>query len=420
MRWNSRSVAGKKTSNESVDISDYQDTRNPVMSSSPLSDHQHDEESNDLDMSSSGADVSGDTSSMSVPASSDGDRRRYLRGDDDDEPDYNSYSGGYASQFDDSDVLMEHPMTRQEQRHPDSGSSSSSSTGPVSGSGSEASMRNSMCESLSRTNPNTSVSPNSSITQEKKGRNNSNKNTDSTGQDSGYESPPPHPALFTSDSSHSKSQHFDAEAHQQLPKSASDTSGLSSDVASAISSSSALLTNPQTMMDDAVNRRLHMSEHSPINEHNPLSANSPNGATTSLSSSHSISNSNSSSSSTPPPSAAVIEDDDPGLDHALPPDECAGSLTPSNVWRPQNQQSTCEFTHTIKQYSQKRESGCKKAEYSATTVDVYGNRWRLIVYVNGNGRASNHHLSLFLQVSQSVHLYHVLVLYLVFMLYPSF
>lgn len=100
--------------------------------------------------------------------------------------------------------------------------------------------------------------------------------------------------------------------------------------------------------------------------------------------------------------AVLIEDDDdPGQDHALPSDECTGSLTPSNVWKSQNQQSTCEFTHTITHYSQKRESGCKKAEYSGTTIDHYGNRWRLIVYVNGNGRASNHHLSLFLQVADA-------------------
>lgn len=78
-------------------------------------------------------------------------------------------------------------------------------------------------------------------------------------------------------------------------------------------------------------------------------------------------------------------DDDAGDDHEVP-------------WKPQATQSTCEFTHTITNYSQKRDSGCKKAEYSATTVDEFGNRWRLIVYVNGNGRASNHHLSLFLQV----------------------
>lgn len=92
------------------------------------------------------------------------------------------------------------------------------------------------------------------------------------------------------------------------------------------------------------------------------------------------------------PPDPVIEDDDDGSDHAEPP---------KVPWKPQNVQSTCEFTHTITDYAQKRESGCKKAEYSATTVDDFGNRWRLIVYVNGNGRASNHHLSLFLQVADA-------------------
>jgi hypothetical protein len=101
-------------------------------------------------------------------------------------------------------------------------------------------------------------------------------------------------------------------------------------------------------------------------------------------------------------SAVVIEDDDddPGLDHSVPPEENDG-ISPIASWRPQTQQSTCEFTHTIMNYSQKRESGCKKAEYSSTTIDSFGNRWRLIVYVNGNGRASNHHLSLFLQVADA-------------------
>ena len=84
-----------------------------------------------------------------------------------------------------------------------------------------------------------------------------------------------------------------------------------------------------------------------------------------------------------------ITDDEDGSDHEVP-------------WKPQATQSTCEFTHKIINYSQKRESGCKKAEYSSTTVDEFGNRWRLIVYVNGNGRASNHHLSLFLQVSDDI------------------
>jgi len=91
------------------------------------------------------------------------------------------------------------------------------------------------------------------------------------------------------------------------------------------------------------------------------------------------------------------DDDDPGQDHAVP-DEGQDQAT---EWSAQSQQSTCEFTHTISNYSSKRESGCKKAEYSSTTVDSCGNRWRLIVYVNGNGRASNHHLSLFLQVADA-------------------
>jgi uncharacterized protein len=89
------------------------------------------------------------------------------------------------------------------------------------------------------------------------------------------------------------------------------------------------------------------------------------------------------------------DEDDDGADHAE-------DYTPSTItWKPQSVQSTCEFTHTILDYAQKRESGCKKAEYSAITQDELGNRWRLIVYVNGNGRASNHHLSLFLQVADA-------------------
>lgn len=92
--------------------------------------------------------------------------------------------------------------------------------------------------------------------------------------------------------------------------------------------------------------------------------------------------------------------DDDGRDHA---DDGSNEEDPNAniVWKPQDQQSTCEFTHTITNYSQKRESGCKMAEYSATTIDNLGNRWRLIIYVNGNGRASNNHLSLFLQVADA-------------------
>lgn len=93
---------------------------------------------------------------------------------------------------------------------------------------------------------------------------------------------------------------------------------------------------------------------------------------------------------------AVAQDDS---DQEVPlTDDLDGK--PTITWKPQNEQSLCEFTHTIKDYSQKRDSGCKKAEYSDVTVDDRGNKWRLIVYVNGNGRASNHHLSLFLQVRQ--------------------
>jgi MATH domain/Ankyrin repeats (many copies) len=97
--------------------------------------------------------------------------------------------------------------------------------------------------------------------------------------------------------------------------------------------------------------------------------------------------------------AASHMDDDDGGDHATEDDD--GRSQTSMVWKPQNIQSTCEFTHNILDYAQKRESGCKKAEYSAVTTDELGNRWRLIVYVNGNGRASNHHLSLFLQVADA-------------------
>ena len=92
------------------------------------------------------------------------------------------------------------------------------------------------------------------------------------------------------------------------------------------------------------------------------------------------------------------DDGDDGADHAA--DE-ENDNAPTIVWKPQDVQSTCEFTHTIFNYAQKRDSGCKKAEYSAVTQDNLGNRWRLIIYVNGNGRASNHHLSLFLQVADA-------------------
>ena len=79
----------------------------------------------------------------------------------------------------------------------------------------------------------------------------------------------------------------------------------------------------------------------------------------------------------------------------------SSSSLPPPPWSPQQTTTTCEFTHRIQSYSTKRDSGCKKAEYSDTTIDSAGNKWRLIIYVNGNGRASNHHLSLFLQVADA-------------------
>ena len=79
----------------------------------------------------------------------------------------------------------------------------------------------------------------------------------------------------------------------------------------------------------------------------------------------------------------------------------SSSSSAASPWTPQTHTTTCEFTHLIENYSQKRDSGCKKAEYSQITTDSHGNKWRLIIYVNGNGRASNHHLSLFLQVADA-------------------
>ena len=116
-------------------------------------------------------------------------------------------------------------------------------------------------------------------------------------------------------------------------------------------------------------------------------------------------NSSSSSASTTSSSAAATRNDKRKRSSEDPRGEDAdGGSTDSPIpppWQPQNVQSTIEFTHIIDEYASKRDSGCKKAEYSAVAVDDHGNRWRLIVYVNGNGRASNHHLSLFLQVADA-------------------
>ena len=117
---------------------------------------------------------------------------------------------------------------------------------------------------------------------------------------------------------------------------------------------------------------------------------------TTISATNAATASSSSSSISPKGSSNIDDEDDDGTDQEVP---VSSNNDNSNVtWKPQELQSVCEFTHTITDYSQKRDSGCKKAEYSDITVDDRGNKWRLIVYVNGNGRASNHHLSLFLQV----------------------
>jgi hypothetical protein len=105
------------------------------------------------------------------------------------------------------------------------------------------------------------------------------------------------------------------------------------------------------------------------------------------------------------PPAKLPPRDPPGALHNNGVDEDENDVvqiaTTNNDWQPQDTPSVLEFTHTIEDYAKKRQGGCKKAEYSAVVSDDKGNRWRLIIYVNGNGRASNHHLSLFLQVAQA-------------------
>ena len=154
----------------------------------------------------------------------------------------------------------------------------------------------------------------------------------------------------------------------------------------------------QSALEDQIHHFNQQQDHvmsSSSNNNN----NSPSHASAS-SSANPSSNSRSSSALQPDDDKEDDEDadDEDGVDHSQPPPDQDDGDASTPRWKPQTVQSTCEFTHTITNYSQKRESGCKKAEYSSTTVDEFGNRWRLIVYVNGNGRASNHHLSLFLQV----------------------
>ena len=52
------------------------------------------------------------------------------------------------------------------------------------------------------------------------------------------------------------------------------------------------------------------------------------------------------------PKRGALEDD--GTDHA--------EDIPVIPWQPQDEVSTCEFTHVILDYANKRESGCKKAD----------------------------------------------------------
>ena len=164
---------------------------------------------------------------------------------------------------------------------------------------------------------------------------------------------------------------------------------------------------------DETNTTTSTDQHHPRHHERLEDATTPcdndNGGTSKASSSSSASSSASAAASSSSQNARALSDqkggdaknplhhlpdDNDGTDHAM---EASKSVT----WKPQNMQSTCDFTHVIKDYASKRESGCKKAEYSDTTVDEHGNKWRLIIYVNGNGRASNHHLSLFLQVADA-------------------
>ena len=146
--------------------------------------------------------------------------------------------------------------------------------------------------------------------------------------------------------------------------------------------------------------RLEHGEDDDDDDGTTAAADTSTSSNTNTSTNSRISGSNSAVSETIPKLVPldVADDDDDGGDHAI-----EQQANPNNtvVWKPQNVQSTCEFTHIIKDYASKRESGCKKAEYSEITVDEHGNKWRLIIYVNGNGRASNHHLSLFLQVADA-------------------
>ena len=69
----------------------------------------------------------------------------------------------------------------------------------------------------------------------------------------------------------------------------------------------------------------------------------------------------------------VIKDEDNRwTDHALPLEDDPTVLSHLPIWTLQTQQSTYNFIHTIMQPSQKQEYGCKKAQYSATNIWLFG------------------------------------------------
>ena len=402
MRWNARPSAGTSKSNDIHNHSDsggtslIQPLSSPTNNTTSLSQSTKEDEI-DSNMSSV-TDIPDRTRQiLEHSGSSDGDV------DDDNQNDvgHNGISS-YGDQYDEgSDTATGQTIVEERQNYPNAEAESESIPRR---SIKQNKQRSSSPNSISNKVGNSDFELNPMATNQRKKKSNSNAIKAKTA--TSESNPSPLPSLFTSSSgsflTHAQNVEIDSLKKNEenvvpLSKSASDPGVRLSEVVSpSVTSAHINISNNlpiSSCMDSSGN---HQYNHdSLINSSIGSSSAAIAPSITAVSSPPS----SSSTSTSATVAAAVIEDDDPGLDHALPPDECAGSLTPSNVWRPQNQQSTCEFTHTIKQYSQKRESGCKKAEYSATTVDVHGNRWRLIVYVNGNGRASNHHLSLFLQVS---------------------
>ena len=58
-------------------------------------------------------------------------------------------------------------------------------------------------------------------------------------------------------------------------------------------------------------------------------------------------------------------------------------------WLPQTDPSTVKFQWRVRNYSEKRSSHSKEAEYSDVFSDDRHNKWRLIVYVNGDNAVKN-------------------------------